>query len=130
MNILVASDVGPALQFPKFPADGVVGLGFKNFLGFIRDSFFEDLVNQGGIVDGKPVFGLSLAEPGPELVIGGTDTSKFSGELTFVDLENTVSILRGAPCHGLTRTRYRVSGRSGWVLYQSTETSFQSALMK
>ncbi len=109
----MASDIGPALQSPKFPADGVVGLGFKDFSEFATDSFFETLITQSELVDEKPVFGLSLAESGSELVIGGTDTSKFSGELTFVKLDKPVSILRGVSCLVLiTRTGYRIYGKS------------------
>ncbi|SRR6266478_3077095 len=129
-DILVASDVGHSFQSPQFPADGVVGLGFGEFSNFAEDSFFGKLIKEGGTVASKPVFGLSLAESGSELVFGETDTSKFSGELTFVAVERTVSILRGVSCLSLTRTRYRVYGKSSWIQYQSMEITFQSALRK
>jgi len=122
----VASDVGPAFQSPIFPADGVLGLGFEEVSAVGFDSYFGRLIKEGGIVDGGQVFGLYLAESGSELVIGGTDTSKFLGELTFVAVEKTVSTLRGIPCPGLTRTRYRVFGKSRSIIYQSTEMTFQS----
>ncbi len=123
-------DTDGAFRSSQFPADGVVGLGFGQLADLTTDSFFGTLIKQGGIVDGNPVFGLSLAESGSELVIGGTDTSRLSGSLTYVNLDNPVSALRGVPCLGLTRPRYRVYGRSRSILYQSTETSSQSALRK
>jgi len=127
---VVASDIGPALRSPQFPADGVVGLGFQELSYLISDSFFGTLIKNKGIVDGQPVFGLFLAESGSELVIGGTDTSKFSGALTHVKISRKVSILLGVPCLGLSRTRYRVYGRSRWILYQPMEKTFQSAIRK
>src|SRR6266566_623354 len=100
-------------------------LGFKEISVLGADSFFGTLISQGGPTDGELVFGLLLAESDPELIVGGTDSSKSSGRLTFTNLDTQVSILRGVPCLRFTRTLYRVSGR---ILTLSTEMTLRSAL--
>jgi len=89
----VASSYGTDFQTGNFPADGVLGMGFKEASAFGSKSFFETLAGQDGFVQGQPVVGLFLDLSDPELFIGGTDTNKFTGDLTFVDIDRTVSIL-------------------------------------
>lgn len=64
------------------------------------ESFFGNLINQNKLQDSESLFGLVLSDDvGPELILGGTDTTKFSGELTIVNMNSLVSIiLRGRPC--------------------------------
>jgi hypothetical protein len=125
MTILVATSISPVFPLPTLPV-GVLGLGFIEMSDFHQNSFF----NGGGPAppNGEEVFGLFLGESGPELIIGGTDNSKFSGNLTIVDVNEVVSILRRVPCLCLTRTRYRVSGRSIWILSQPTILTFPLAV--
>ncbi|KAF8491748.1 acid protease [Russula emetica] len=90
--LLVATSVDSAFQSLDFPADGILGLGFNQTSAFGANSFFTTLINQGGLggADAQPVFGLFLSESdsGSELVIGGTDTSKFMEDLTFINLDS------------------------------------------
>ena len=120
----MATSIDPFFQFPNFPEDGVLGWGFKETSIAGADSYFTSLVNFGGPSNGDPVFGFRMtpSQTGAELVIGGRDTSKFSGNLTYIKLSTPpVSILRGVPCLRLTQSRYRVFGRSRWILSHSTE---------
>ena len=127
MTILVATSISPVFPLPTLPV-GVLGMGFIEMSDFHQNSFF----NGGGLAppnaSGEEVYGLFLGESGPELIIGGTDSSKFSGNLTMVDVNEVVSILRRVPCLCLTRTRYRVSGRSIWILSQPTILTFHLAV--
>ena len=95
------------------PSDGTVGLGLSNLTSALRtNSYFASLVNSGGLSDGQPVMGFVLAGPTPQLIVGGTDTTKFMGQLNFNNVETPVSTFRGVPFLRLTRTRYRYFGRS------------------
>ena len=96
--ILVATELAPFSLFPGFSGDGVLGLGFTQTSAFGAVSYFETLVALGGPSNGDPVFGYFLADSGPELIIGGTDRSKISGDLSFINLDTQVSILRGVLC--------------------------------
>ena len=75
-----------------------MGLGFPLASALRADSFFGSLANSGGFKDGVPVIGFFLNNTNPELIIGGTDTSKFSGEMKYVNVSTPVSTVRGVPC--------------------------------
>jgi len=107
--MLVATSVTPSLQ--NFGLDGAVGLGIGQNSSLGGESYLESLIRSGGISDAVPVLGLDLTPTGGELIVGGTDTSKFKGDLVFINIDKPVSRLRDIPCLRLTRTRYRVSGR-------------------
>jgi len=122
--LLVASTYSDDFNTADFGADGVMGMGFKEISPFKTAPFFETLVDQGQLVE--PVFGFYLAESDSELIIGGRNSSRYSGNLTYVNVEKQVRILRGVLRFDLTRTRYsRVTGRPRLMLYQSTEMAFQ-----
>ncbi len=74
-----------------------MGMGFREISPFNAAPFFETLVDQNQLKE--PVFGFYLAESGSELIIGGRDSSRYSGDLTYVNLTQRVRILRGVPCH-------------------------------
>ena len=68
-----------------------MGMGFKEISQFEAAPFFETLVDQGQLQE--PVFGFYLAESNPELIIGGRDSSRYSGDLTYVNVDRKVGIL-------------------------------------
>jgi cathepsin D len=72
-----------------------MGLGFPEISPF-NATFFEKLVEQDQLEE--PVFGFYLADSDSELIIGGRYDSRYSGELTYVDVKEKVRILRGVPC--------------------------------
>jgi len=105
-----------------------MGMAFKEISTLRTAPFFETLVEQGQLEE--PVFGFYLAESDSELIIGGSDNSRYSGNLTYVNVVRQVRISRGVLCFVLTRTRYRVSGRPRLMLYQSMEVTLKLALRR
>jgi len=89
----VASIYSDNFNSTYFGADGLMGMGFKEISPFKAAPFFETLVDQKQLEE--PVFGFYLAESGSELIIGGRDSSRYSGNLTYVKVEKQVRILRG-----------------------------------
>ena len=78
-----------------------MGLGLKGAALLAgENSVVGDIINQNGFANAgaQPVFGFIFTILNPEFVIGGTDTSKFSGELSIVPLTSPVSIFQGVPC--------------------------------
>ncbi len=116
----MASSYSSELLSPNFKADGIMGLGFQQASAYGGHSVFQNLIDRGVLknLGLEPVFSFSLLSSvaRPELIVGGSDSKLFSGNLRLVDVEaNKVTILRGVPCLGLTRTRCRVFGRSRWI---------------
>jgi cathepsin D len=90
----VASAYSDNFDSAYFGADGIMGMGFKEISPFKAAPLFETLVEQGQLEE--PVFGFYLAESDSELIIGGRDSSRYSGNLTYVNVEKQqVRILRG-----------------------------------
>ena len=109
----MGTEIDPTLLPPSFPADGIIGFGLTGgSIGSDPTSFFEDLVNQGNLNDAQAVFGLAFDDSTPELVMGGTDFTRFSGSLTVVPIDSPVSISRGVPHLRLTLAENRQTGRS------------------
>jgi hypothetical protein len=77
-------------------ADGLLGMGFKEISPFNTSSFFETLVDEGQLAE--PVFGFYPNASNSELIIGGRNSSQYSGNLTYVNVEKQVRILRGILC--------------------------------
>ena len=86
---LTATDqaVGAATQYSNgfalanFPPDGIMGMGFPQISVFEANPVFQTLFAQGQATEN--VFGFTLLPTGSELFLGGTDTSKFTGDLAF-----------------------------------------------
>ena len=91
----MASNLTDNFNSTNFGADGLMGMGFKEISPFKAAPFFETLVDQYQIEE--PVFGFYLAESGSELIIGGRDSSRYSGDLTYVSVDKKVRILRDVP---------------------------------
>jgi cathepsin D len=56
-------------------------MGFPQISVFGASPVFQTLIAEGETTE--PVFGFTLETSGSELFLGGTDTSKFTGDLTF-----------------------------------------------
>ncbi|EPQ56641.1 acid protease [Gloeophyllum trabeum ATCC 11539] len=65
----------------NFPADGLLGMAFKSISEYNANPFFQTLVADG--VTSDPVFAFKLSKSGAELDLGGTDSSKYSGDFTY-----------------------------------------------
>ena len=73
-----------------------MGMSFEEISPFKATPFFETLVDEGQLEE--QVFGFYLAESDSELIIGGRDSSRYSGNLTYVNVEQQVRILRCILC--------------------------------
>lgn len=72
----------PALSLPRFPPpDGLMGMAFQSISEYNSPPVFQTLVSQGKVAE--PVFGFTLLKSGSELYLGGVDSSKFDGSLTY-----------------------------------------------
>ncbi|KAF9219537.1 acid protease [Gyrodon lividus] len=89
-----ASHYSQGFQIDRFPADGVMGMGFRSISEHNHSPVFQTLVAQGQT--NEPVFAFNFAAPGPELYLGGTNPDKYTGEFTYtqgywrVDMDNVV----------------------------------------
>ena len=69
-----------AIRFPQSPVDGTVGMGLQALSKIGEPPFFQSLVDQGVVAEN--VFSFTLGESNEgELYLGGTDRSKYSGEI-------------------------------------------------
>ncbi|KAF9220314.1 acid protease [Gyrodon lividus] len=78
----VAAHYTKALQIRQFAGDGLLGMAFQSVSVFDQSPFFQTLVSQGQT--DEPVFAFSLAAPGPELYLGGTNPDMYTGDFTWV----------------------------------------------
>ncbi|CAE6487008.1 unnamed protein product [Rhizoctonia solani] len=70
----------------NYGTDGLMGLAFKSISQLNAPTFIDNLFSQKKI--SKPVFSMRLASAsGSELYIGGTNPSKYTGEITYAPLE-------------------------------------------
>ncbi|KII94327.1 hypothetical protein PLICRDRAFT_101811 [Plicaturopsis crispa FD-325 SS-3] len=79
--------VGAAKQYStgfsskQFPADGLMGMGFKSISEYNADPVFQVLMKDGQTDKGE--FGFKLSKSGAGLTVGGTDSSAYSGDFTY-----------------------------------------------
>ncbi|KAH7922358.1 Asp-domain-containing protein [Leucogyrophana mollusca] len=82
--------VGAATQYSsgfeskQFPADGLMGMGFKSISVYNANPLFQTLVAEGKTT--KPEFAFKLAKDGSELYIGGVNPKMYTGDFTYVDV--------------------------------------------
>ena len=90
------SEVSVNLNATNFGANGILGMGFSGLSVFNSSSVIETLVNGSQL----PVVGMVLADSNPELIVGGRDGSRYSGDLLYtpVDTGNLVRMSRNVPC--------------------------------
>lgn len=74
-------------KFASNPSDGTLGLAFPALSKFTKDPFFISAISQGSVKAKQ--FGFFLARQGSELFLGGSDDSKYSGELEFHDIDSS-----------------------------------------
>ncbi|KAF9220337.1 acid protease [Gyrodon lividus] len=77
----VAAHYSEALQIWQFSGDGLLGMAFQSISRFDQSPFFQTLINQDQI--DEPVFAFSLAAPGPEIYLGGTNPDMYTGDFTW-----------------------------------------------
>ncbi|THH12231.1 hypothetical protein EW145_g104 [Phellinidium pouzarii] len=65
----------------RFPPDGLLGMAFQQISNFNSSPVFQTLISQKQ--SSASTFGFTLLPSGSELYLGGIDTSKISGSLTY-----------------------------------------------
>jgi cathepsin D len=87
-NVLFAEAVKePGIAFVAAKFDGILGFGFPEISVNGIEPWFQNAVKQGLVP--KPEFAFYLAKdatasPGGELVLGGTDKERYTGDFTYV----------------------------------------------
>ncbi|KAL5527872.1 hypothetical protein ACEPAG_6673 [Sanghuangporus baumii] len=82
--VVAATQYSDGFALDVSPPDGLMGMAFQAISNSNSPPVFETFVAQGQTT--SPVFGFTLLDSGGELFLGGTDTSAFSGSLTFTPL--------------------------------------------
>lgn len=76
-----ASTYSAGFSLNRFPADGLMGMGFKTISHYGADPVFQSLVAQGQTTESA--FAFKLASEGSELFLGGTNSNLFTGAFTY-----------------------------------------------
>ncbi|KAJ1302026.1 hypothetical protein OPQ81_000861 [Rhizoctonia solani] len=102
-------------SFSSDPSDGIMGLAFSSISSIGAPTFIENLYSQGKI--SAPTFGFRLASSGSELYLGGADTTKYTGTITWAPLTSkTYWLTTGSSSVGST------VGYSGAMIIDSGTT--------
>ncbi|KAG8747738.1 Type I transmembrane sorting receptor [Ceratobasidium sp. 414] len=91
-------------SFSSDPSDGIMGLGFSSISSIGAPTFIENLYSQGKI--SSPTFGFRLASSGSELFLGGADTSKYTGTITYASLTSETYWLTSGSAGAGSTTAY------------------------
>ncbi|KAG8689541.1 Type I transmembrane sorting receptor, partial [Ceratobasidium sp. 423] len=71
-------------SFSSDPEDGILGLAFNSISAIGQPTFIDNLYSQGKI--SAPTFSFRLATSGSELYLGGVDSAKYTGSITYAAL--------------------------------------------
>lgn len=82
--VVAATQYSEEFALENSPPDGLLGMAFESLAQTGSPPVFQTLVEQGQPT--TSVFGFTLLENGGELFLGGTDTTAFTGNLTFTPL--------------------------------------------
>ncbi|KAF8593697.1 acid protease [Ceratobasidium sp. AG-I] len=102
-------------SFSSDPEDGILGLAFSSISAIGQPTLIETLYSQGKI--SSPTFAFRLATSGSELYLGGVDTAKYTGTITYAALTSkTYWLTTGSSSVGSTL------GYSGAMIIDSGTT--------
>ncbi|KAI5117874.1 hypothetical protein M0805_006576 [Coniferiporia weirii] len=88
-TVVAASQYSSGFALDVSPPDGLMGLAFQSISNSDSSPVFMTFVSEGQTTES--VFGFTLLDSGGELFLGGTDTTAFTGSLTFTPLITTPS---------------------------------------
>ncbi|KEP51369.1 aspartic protease [Rhizoctonia solani 123E] len=81
------SPINQTSGMEDYGTDGLIGLAFKSISQLKAPNFIDTLFSQGKI--SKSIFSMRLAsDAGSEIYIGGSNPSKYTGEITYVPVES------------------------------------------
>ncbi|KAG8724397.1 Type I transmembrane sorting receptor [Ceratobasidium sp. 395] len=102
-------------SFASDPEDGIMGLAFSSISSIDKPTFVENLFTQKKI--SALIFAFRLATSGSELYLGGVDSAKYTGTITYVPLTSkTYWLTTGSSSVGST------VGYSGAMIIDSGTT--------
>lgn len=82
--VVAASQYSSGFALDVSPPDGLMGMAFQQISNSNSPPVFETMIADGQAT--QSIFGFSLQTTGGELILGGIDTSAFTGSLTFAPL--------------------------------------------
>jgi cathepsin D len=85
----VADAYSTGFATPRFPADGLLGMGFQSISDYQAPPVFQSLYAQGQL--DQPVFAFKLATTGSELSIGAINHALHTGAITYTPVTQAVS---------------------------------------
>ncbi|KAG8697413.1 Type I transmembrane sorting receptor [Ceratobasidium sp. 395] len=91
-------------SFSSDPSDGIMGLAFSSISSIGAPTYIENLYSQGKI--SSPTFGFRLASSGSELYLGGVDTAKYTGTITYASLTSKTYWLTSGSAGAGSTTAY------------------------
>jgi len=74
-------------SFAQDPADGIMGLAFPSISQLMQNPFFFTAEAQGSVA--ANLFAFKLSQNDSELFLGGTDSTKFTGNIEYHTLSST-----------------------------------------
>ena len=74
-----------------FLADGIMGVGFQEFAPSGSVPLLQTLINQGRFTE--PKFSLMLTTNESELFLGGFNSNRMKGDITYVPITDKVSVI-------------------------------------
>ncbi|CAE6507438.1 unnamed protein product [Rhizoctonia solani] len=102
-------------SFSSDPEDGILGLAFNSISSIGQPTLIDNLYSQGKI--SAPTFAFRLATTGSELYLGGVDSAKYTGSITYAALTSkTYWLTTGSSSVGST------VGYSGAMIIDSGTT--------
>ncbi|KAI0032960.1 acid protease [Vararia minispora EC-137] len=81
----VAATYSTGFQSSQFPADGLMGMAFKSISDYNANPFFQTLIANNAV--SESAFSFKLSQSGAQLYLGGADTSQYTGDFTFVPVD-------------------------------------------
>ncbi|KAI0310964.1 acid protease [Amylostereum chailletii] len=78
----VAKTYSTGFESDEYPADGLLGMGFKSISDYDANPPFQNMIAAGSVDDS--VFGFKLSTSGSELYLGGTNSNLYTGSFTYV----------------------------------------------
>ena len=83
-----ATMYSPQLGIDTFPADGLLGMAFPAISNFPANPVFATLVAESQAAQAVVGFKLAQTGAGPEMYVGGTNAALYTGQFTYVPLED------------------------------------------
>ena len=97
----VASAYSSSFGISNFPPDGLMGMAYQSISVYNSPPVFQSLIAQKQVT--TPVFSFKLASTGAELFLGGTDSSLYKGNFTYVPVTTQVCKSTGLIRHECSR---------------------------